>query len=66
MSTSPSWPWNWLGPNFARGIHPPSHKEATAESPIRFLRTPARVTLPLLQHAGTAADLVVKPRDKVT
>ena len=55
------WPWNWLGPNFARGIHPPSHKEATAESPIRFLPTPARVTLPLHQHAGAAADLVVKP-----
>lgn len=62
-----SWsPWSWLGPDFARGIHPASHKEATADSPIRFLPTPARVTLPLHQHAGTAADLVVKPRDKVT
>ncbi|MFN0054789.1 MAG: electron transport complex subunit RsxC [Planctomycetales bacterium] len=66
MSTGTWWPWNWLGPNFARGIHPPSHKEATAESPIRFLPTPARVTLPLHQHAGAPADLVVKPRDKVT
>jgi len=66
MSASTWWPWSWLGPNFARGIHPPSHKEATAERPIRFLPTPARVTLPLHQHAGTAADLVVKPRDKVT
>lgn len=61
------WPWKWnlKIPDFARGIHPPSHKEATAESPIRFIPTPARVTLPLHQHAGTAADLVVKPRDKV-
>lgn len=66
MSTDAWWPWRWLGPNFARGIHPPSHKEATADSPIRFLPTPSRVTLPLHQHAGSAADLVVKPRDKVT
>ncbi len=66
MSTSTWWPWSWLSPNFARGIHPPSHKEATAECPIRFLPTPSRVTLPLHQHAGTAADLIVKPRDKVT
>jgi electron transport complex protein RnfC len=65
MSPSPWWPFSWPGPNFARGIHPPPHKEATADSPIRFLPTPARVTLPLHQHAGTAADLVVKPRDKV-
>jgi hypothetical protein len=49
---------------FARGIHPPSHKEATAECPIRFLPTPSRVTLPLHQHAGTAADLIVKPREQ--
>jgi electron transport complex protein RnfC len=66
MSGSSWWPWNWLGPNFSRGIHPAAHKEATADSPIRFLPTPARVTLPLHQHAGAAADLVVKPRDKVT
>ncbi len=66
MSTSSRWPWRWLGPDFARGIHPPSSKEATADSPIRFLPTPPRVTLPLHQHAGTAADLIVKPRDKVT
>ena len=65
MSTNAWWPWGWLGPNFARGIHPPSSKETTAESPIRFLATPSRVTLPLHQHAGSAADLVVKPRDKV-
>lgn len=66
MSVRLWWPWNWLSPNFARGIHPASQKEATAESPIRFLPTPTRVTLPLHQHAGASADLVVKPRDKVT
>ncbi|RPI74210.1 MAG: hypothetical protein EHM42_15650, partial [Planctomycetaceae bacterium] len=66
MSTTVWWPLRWLGPNFARGIHPPEHKETTADSPIRFLPTPAKVTLALHQHAGTAADLVVKPRDRVT
>ena len=66
MSASTWWPWSMPLPNFARGIHPPSHKEVTADSPIRFLPTPARVTLPLHQHAGTAAEPVVKPRDTVT
>ncbi|MCA9011462.1 MAG: electron transport complex subunit RsxC [Planctomycetaceae bacterium] len=65
MNAGSWWPWNWTSPNFARGIHPVAHKEATADSPIRFLPTPVRVTLPLQQHAGAAADLVVKPRDKV-
>lgn len=59
------WLRNWLEPNFARGIHPPAHKETTADRPIQFLPSPPRVTLPLHQHAGTAADLAVKPRDKV-
>ncbi len=59
------WPRNWLGPNFARGIHPPTQKETTADRPIRFLPAPSKVILPLHQHAGAAADLVVKPRDKV-
>lgn len=59
------WPRNWLGPNFARGIHPPTHKETTADRPIQFLQAPSKVMLPLHQHAGAAADLVVKPRDKV-
>lgn len=59
------WPRNWLGPNFARGIHPSPHKDTTADLPIRCLPPPHRVMLPLHQHSGIAADLVVKPRDKV-
>lgn len=59
------WPRKWLGPNFARGIHPPTNKETTADRSIQFLPPPPRVMLPLHQHAGTAADPVVKQRDKV-
>lgn len=65
MSLRDWWPWHHGGPNFARGIHLPGHKEATADSPIRFLPTPPRVMLPLHQHAGSAAEMIVKPRDKV-
>lgn len=66
MNVPAWWPLRWSGLSFARGIHPPTHKESTAGSPIRFLPTPSRVTLPLHQHAGTPASLVVAPRDKVT
>ncbi|OOZ38256.1 electron transporter RnfC [Solemya pervernicosa gill symbiont] len=43
---------------FARGIHPPQHKE-TAEVEIRRLPFPSRLILPLAQHFGAASKPLV-------
>jgi electron transport complex protein RnfC len=44
---------------FAHGVHPPEHKELTAHLPIRRMPYPDEVVLPLRQHAGKPAKLVV-------
>jgi electron transport complex protein RnfC len=44
---------------FSHGIHPPEHKELTAHLPIRRMPYPDEVVLPLRQHAGKPAKLVV-------
>ena len=44
---------------FSHGIHPPEHKELTAHLPIRRMPYPDEVVLPLRQHAGNPAKLVV-------
>ena len=44
---------------FAHGVHPPEHKELTAHVPIRRMPYPDEVVLPLKQHAGKPAKLVV-------
>jgi len=44
---------------FSHGIHPPEHKELTAHLPIRRMPYPDEVVLPLRQHAGSPAKLVV-------
>jgi H+/Na+-translocating ferredoxin:NAD+ oxidoreductase subunit C len=44
---------------FAHGVHPPEHKELTAHLPIRRMPYPDEVVLPLKQHAGKPAKLVV-------
>jgi electron transport complex protein RnfC len=54
-----------LLPDFARGIHPPQHKSLARDLPIESLPVPAVVTVPLQQHAGAAAESVVKPRQQV-
>jgi electron transport complex protein RnfC len=45
---------------FSHGIHPAEHKELTAHLPIRRMPYPDEVVLPLRQHAGKPAKLVVK------
>jgi len=50
---------------FPRGVHPPEGKELSADAPIEVLPTPKRVTVPLLQHLGAPARLLVKPRQEV-
>ena len=50
---------------FKHGVHPPELKDATASLPIRRLPFPSEVVLPLRQHAGKAAKLIVKVGDYV-
>lgn len=47
------------------GIHPPEGKELAAERPIEVLPTPAELLIPLGQHIGAPAKLIVKPRTDV-
>jgi electron transport complex protein RnfC len=44
---------------FSHGIHPPEHKELTSKLPIRRMPYPDELVLPLRQHAGKPARLVV-------
>ena len=44
---------------FSHGVHPPEHKELTAHLPIRRRPFPEELVLPLRQHAGKPAKLVV-------
>ena len=50
---------------FSRGVHPPENKSLTAEAAVKVLPNPAKVLIPLLQHTGRPAELLVKPRDVV-
>jgi Na+-translocating ferredoxin:NAD+ oxidoreductase subunit C len=53
------------GPGFRHGVHPPDHKELTASVPIRRMPFPDEVVLPLRQHAGKPARLLVQRGDRV-
>jgi len=53
------------GSDFRHGVHPPEHKELTAARPIRRLPYPTEVVIPLRQHAGKPARLVVREGDRV-
>jgi len=50
---------------FSHGIHPPEHKELTAHLPIRRMPYPDEVVLPLRQHTGKPARLIVRKGDHV-
>lgn len=50
---------------FARGIHPPEHKELTAEKPIEKVPQPKRVILPLNQNLGCACEPLVQVGEEV-
>jgi Na+-translocating ferredoxin:NAD+ oxidoreductase subunit C len=52
-------------PSFTHGVHPPEHKALTAGVPIRRMPFPEEVVLPLRQHAGKPARLLVKRGDHV-
>jgi Na+-translocating ferredoxin:NAD+ oxidoreductase subunit C len=53
------------GHHFAHGVHPPDHKTLTASVPVRRMPFPDEVVLPLRQHAGKPARLLVSRGDRV-
>jgi Na+-translocating ferredoxin:NAD+ oxidoreductase subunit C len=52
-------------PGFRHGIHPPDRKELTASLPVRRMPFPDEIVLPLRQHAGKPARLLVRKGDRV-
>jgi len=52
-------------PTFRSGVHPNDAKELTAASPIRRLPFPDELVLPLQQHTGSPASLIVRVGDHV-
>lgn len=51
--------------DFLHGIHPPERKELTARLPIRRMPFPDEVVLPVRQHSGKPATVVVKRGERV-
>jgi Na+-translocating ferredoxin:NAD+ oxidoreductase subunit C len=54
-----------LGSGFRHGVHPPDSKQLTANVPIRRMPFPDEIVLPLRQHAGKPARLLVRKGDRV-
>jgi H+/Na+-translocating ferredoxin:NAD+ oxidoreductase subunit C len=52
------------GETFARGIHPPHHKD-TAEQPIRRLPFAPKLVVPLSQHVGRPSKPIVRVGQEV-
>jgi Na+-translocating ferredoxin:NAD+ oxidoreductase subunit C len=50
---------------FHGGLHLPEHKSESNDKPIREAAIPERLVLPLKQHIGAPAHLLVKPGDSV-
>ncbi len=53
------------GRSFRNAAHPPEAKERTCAVPIRRMPFPDEVVLPLSQHAGKPARLLVRKGDRV-
>ncbi len=53
------------GLKFRHGVHPPDSKDLTAQVRIRRMPFPDEVVLPLKQHAGNPARLLVRVGDRV-
>ena len=47
------------------GIHPKTHKTATANKPIENMKLPQAVIIPVRMHIGAPAEPIVKKGDKV-
>ncbi len=50
---------------FRHGVHPPETKHLTEKLPVRRMPFPEEIVLPLRQHAGKPATLLVKVGDRV-
>lgn len=50
---------------FRHGVHPDEHKELTHQHPIRRMPFPEELVLPLRQHAGKPARVIVQVGDRV-
>ena len=50
---------------FRHGVHPDEHKELTEAVRVRRMPFPDEVVLPLRQHAGNPARVLVKAGDRV-
>ena len=53
------------GSTFQKGVHPPELKQLTEAIPIRRMPFPDEIVLPLSQHAGKPAKLIVRRGDHV-
>jgi electron transport complex protein RnfC len=51
--------------SFRHGVHPPERKELSAAAEIRRMPFPSEVVLPLSQHTGKPAGLIVAEGDRV-
>ncbi|MDP8101278.1 electron transport complex subunit RsxC [Phocoenobacter atlanticus] len=51
--------------DFPGGIHPPEMKSQSNQTPIKRLPLPSHFYVPVVQHSGSAGDLIVKEGDKV-
>ncbi|MGY4675209.1 electron transport complex subunit RsxC [Ursidibacter arcticus] len=51
--------------DFPGGIHPPEMKQQSNQKPIRTLHLPKYFYVPVIQHAGSAGDLIVNVGDGV-
>lgn len=51
--------------SFSGGIHPPENKHQSTTRPIRNAGIPQELVLPLQQHIGEPAELLVTPGDHV-
>ena len=57
----------WSGKlwDFHGGIHPEEHKLESSEVPLVEAAIPPLLVLPLKQHIGSSAEVIVKPGDRV-
>ncbi len=65
MSVTDTVAWLHKKASFSRGIHPADRKSLSRDMAIEVLPTPNEVVIPLQQHAGAPAQVVVKPRQDV-
>ncbi|HED16802.1 MAG TPA: electron transport complex subunit RsxC [Gammaproteobacteria bacterium] len=53
--------WHFMG-----GLHLPDHKDVSTRTPIQQLGIPGRLVIPLQQHIGEPAEVLVRAGDRVS